>query len=102
MKLKFFFNIAIHDPTISVAATFAKQVAPECGARGPVDERLDVVMIGAGFCGLGVGAALRAHGISRFAILEQGERAGHFWTTTYERLHLHSAFHDMPQEGTSA
>jgi len=57
------------------------------------------VVIGAGFCGLGVGASLRARGIERFAILEQGGQAGHFWTQTYDRLHLHSAFHDMPQDG---
>ena len=48
----------------------------QSAGQGPVDERLDVVTIGAGFCGLGVGAALRAHGISRFAILEQEERTG--------------------------
>ena len=62
-------------------------------------ERLDAVVIGAGFCGLGVGAALRAAGVHRFAILEQGAGVGHFWTTTYDRLHLHSAWHDMPHDG---
>src|SRR5262245_14084411 len=62
-------------------------------------ETLDAVVIGAGFCGLGAGAALRARGVSRFAILEQGERTGHFWTRTYDRIHLHSAFHDLPHDG---
>jgi indole-3-pyruvate monooxygenase len=62
-------------------------------------ETLDAVVIGAGFSGLGAGAALRARGVERFAILEQGERAGHFWSTTYDRLHLHSAFHDLPRDG---
>jgi indole-3-pyruvate monooxygenase len=64
-----------------------------------MSERLDAVVIGAGFCGLGAGAALRARGVRRFAILEQGQQAGHFWTTTYDRLHLHSAYHDMPEDG---
>ena len=59
----------------------------------------DVIVIGAGFCGLGVGAALRAHGVRRFEILEQGGQVGHFWTRTYERIHLHSAFHDLPDDG---
>lgn len=62
-------------------------------------ETIDVAIIGAGFCGLGTGAALRAAGVERFAILEQGGGPGHFWTTTYDRLHLHSAFHDMPHDG---
>src|SRR5262245_27248317 len=61
-------------------------------------ETLDAVVIGAGFCGLGAGAAFRARGIRRFAILEQGERTGHFWTRTYDRIHLHSAFHDLPHD----
>jgi indole-3-pyruvate monooxygenase len=64
-----------------------------------VDERLDAAVIGAGFCGLGAGAALRARGVARFAVLEQGDQVGHFWTQTYDRLHLHSAFHDLPQDG---
>jgi indole-3-pyruvate monooxygenase len=62
-------------------------------------ERLDAVVVGAGFCGLAAGAALRAAGVVRFAVLEQGGQAGHFWTRTYERLHLHSAFHDLPRDG---
>lgn len=62
-------------------------------------ETLDAVVIGAGFCGLGAGAAFRARGIDRFAILEQGERSGNFWTRTYDRIHLHSAFHDLPHDG---
>jgi indole-3-pyruvate monooxygenase len=56
-------------------------------------------VIGAGFCGLGAGAALRARGVTRFAVLEQGGEVGHFWTRTYDRIHLHSAFHDLPHDG---
>ncbi len=64
-----------------------------------MDRELDVAVIGAGFCGLGVGAGLRAHGIGSFEMLEQGEQVGHFWTTTYDRIQLHSAFHDLPRDG---
>ena len=64
-----------------------------------MDEPLDAIVIGAGFCGLGAGAALRARGVRRFAILEQGGEVGHFWTRTYDRIHLHSAFHDLPDDG---
>jgi indole-3-pyruvate monooxygenase len=62
-------------------------------------ERLDAIVVGAGFAGLGTAAALRARGVTRFALLEQGGQAGHFWAGTYDRIHLHSAFHDMPNDG---
>ena len=65
-------------------------------------ESFDAIVIGAGFCGLGAGAALRAKGVTRFAILEQGGEVGHFWTRTYDRIHLHSAFHDLPDDGGCA
>jgi indole-3-pyruvate monooxygenase len=61
-------------------------------------ERSAVVAIGAGFCGLALGAALRTQGIDDFVIVEQGADVGHFWTTTYERLHLHSAWHGLPHD----
>ena len=64
-----------------------------------MSEIVDVAIIGAGFAGLGTGAGLRARGIENFVLLEKGDRAGFFWSTTYERLHLHSAFHDMPHDG---
>lgn len=64
-----------------------------------LDEVVDVVIIGAGFCGLATGAALRARGIDRFVILEQGGDVGDFWSRTYDRLHLHSAWHDLPHDG---
>jgi len=47
----------------------------------------DVAVIGAGFCGLGAGAVLRTRRVGSFAVLEQGERVGHFWTTTDDRIH---------------
>jgi indole-3-pyruvate monooxygenase len=62
-------------------------------------DHYDAVVIGAGFSGLGAAAALRTAGIERFVVLEQGQRVGHFWSTTYDRLHLHSAYHDMPSDG---
>jgi len=70
-----------------------------CDSMGLVPEELDVVVIGAGFAGLATGAALRARGVRRFAILEQGDDVGHFWSKTYDRLHLHSAWHDLPHDG---
>jgi len=40
---------------------------------------LDVVVVGAGFGGLGAGAALRRAGIERFAILEKASSVGGTW-----------------------
>jgi indole-3-pyruvate monooxygenase len=60
---------------------------------------LDALVIGAGLAGLATGAALRAHGVPRFAVVEQGADVGHFWSTTYDRLHLHSPWHDLPYDG---
>lgn len=62
-------------------------------------EKLDVVVIGAGFCGLAAAASLKAHGIRNFAVLEQGAGVGHFWSRTYDRIHLHSPWHDLPHDG---
>jgi len=62
-------------------------------------EILDVVVIGAGFCGLGAGASFVTAGVKNFAILEQGDGVGHFWSRTYDRIHLHSPWHDLPRDG---
>ncbi len=60
---------------------------------------LDIAVIGAGFAGLGTAAALRASGLWAFAVLEQGEDVAHAWSRHYDRLHLHSPWHDMPHDG---
>ncbi len=62
-------------------------------------EEFDVLVIGAGFAGLGTAAALAARGVERFALVEQGEGVGSFWSKAYDRLHLHSPWHDMPDDG---
>lgn len=41
-------------------------------------ERHDVLVVGAGFAGLGCAAALRARGVEDFAVLKQGADVGHF------------------------
>ncbi len=64
-----------------------------------MESRLDVVVVGAGFTGLSTGARLRQSPGVTFAILEQGGGVGHFWTGTYDRLHLHSPGHDLPHDG---
>ena len=57
----------------------------------------DVVVIGAGFGGIACGAGLKTFGIDNFVILEKGDCCGYFWkVNTYDRLHLHSPYHDLP------
>lgn len=59
----------------------------------------DVIVVGCGFAGLSLAAALRAHGVDDFRVLEQGPVIGAFWAGNYDRIRLHSAFHDLPQDG---
>lgn len=63
------------------------------------EERLDALVIGAGFAGLATGARLKREADLRFAILERGDGVGHFWSRTYDRIHLHSPDHDLPDDG---
>lgn len=42
-------------------------------------EILDVIILGAGYGGLGMGAQLRRHGIDRFLVLERADRIGGVW-----------------------
>lgn len=60
---------------------------------------LDVAIVGAGFCGTSVAAALQRYGVDSFAVLEQGAQAGAFWKGTYDRLALHTPWHSMPDDG---
>lgn len=64
-----------------------------------MDYDLDVAIIGAGFAGLACAARLRRAGVRRFAVLEQAAGVGGFWRGNYDRIRLHSAFHDLPDDG---
>jgi len=59
----------------------------------------DVIVIGCGLSGLSVAAALRAYHVDDFFVLEQGAQVGAFWAGNYDRIRLHSAFHDLPHDG---
>lgn len=60
-----------------------------------------VIVIGCGFAGLSVAAALRHYQISDFVVFEKGAEIGAFWAGNYDRILLHSAFHDLPHDGGS-
>ena len=59
----------------------------------------DVAIIGAGFAELACAARLRALGINDFAVFEQGADVGAAWRGHYDRIRLHSPFHDLPDDG---
>lgn len=63
------------------------------------DEKVDVIVIGAGMAGLACGARLRARGLQSFYILDKGESVGWAWRLRYERLSLLSPYHDVPDDG---
>lgn len=63
------------------------------------DPRFDVVVIGAGFGGLAATAALRRYGVNNVVLLEGGQSYGNFWTTNYDRISLHTAWHCLPDDG---
>lgn len=63
------------------------------------ESELDVAIVGAGLAGLACAARLRRRGLGRFAVIEQGEAVGAFWRGNYDRIRLHSPFHDLPDDG---
>ncbi len=49
----------------------------------------DVIIIGAGMCGVSCGAGLKTYGINDFIILEKGNTVNNFWKNhTYDRMSL--------------
>ena len=64
--------------SIAEAAAFLK-ASVSLGAGHAVSEAVDVLIIGAGFSGLGMAIQLRKAGIDSFLILEKGEEIGGTW-----------------------
>ena len=61
---------------------------------------VDVIVVGAGMSGIGCAAGLKQFGIHDFIVLEKGNTINHFWKNlTYDRVSLHSPWHDLPYDG---
>ena len=65
-------------------------------------EEVDCIVVGAGWTGLATAAALRAFGVRRLLLLEAGDAPGAFWSTTYDRICLHTPWHALPCDGGEA
>ncbi len=60
----------------------------------------DIVIIGCGMCGISCAAGLKQFGVQDFIILEKGPTINHLWRNlTYDRLSLHTPWHDLPFDG---
>lgn len=57
---------------------------------------LDVIIIGAGFCGITVAASLKKFGIDNFVIIEKGETVATIWKNAYERLVSQNPYFTLP------
>ena len=59
----------------------------------------EVIVIGAGFAGLSCAARLKSRGIGDLVIFEKGKGVGGFWRGNYDRIRLHTPFHELPDDG---
>lgn len=66
-----------------------------------VEDQFDVVVLGAGQCGLSVAGRLAALGIS-YVLLEKRARVGHNWINRYESVRQHTVreYNNLPFERT--
>jgi cation diffusion facilitator CzcD-associated flavoprotein CzcO len=59
----------------------------------------EIVVIGGGFSGLSCSAHLRKRGVDDLVIIEKGQGVGGFWRGNYDRIRLHTPFHELPDDG---
>jgi indole-3-pyruvate monooxygenase len=60
--------------------------------------QVEAAVVGAGFAGLATAAALRAADVD-FVLLEAGADVGGAWARHYDRIRLHTPWHDLPHDG---
>jgi indole-3-pyruvate monooxygenase len=58
-----------------------------------------LIIVGAGFAGLALAAHLRKRNFDDFLLLEKGTNVGGFWSGNYDRMRIHSPYHDLPGDG---
>ncbi|MBF1988268.1 flavin-containing monooxygenase [Fischerella thermalis] len=61
-----------------------------------MNAELDVIIIGAGFCGITVAASLKKFGIDNFVVIEKGETVATIWKNAYERLVTQNPYFTLP------
>ncbi|MFB2768079.1 flavin-containing monooxygenase [Pelatocladus sp. BLCC-F211] len=61
-----------------------------------MNAKLDVIIIGAGFCGITVAASLKKFVIKNFVVIEKGETVATIWQNAYERLVTQNPYFTLP------
>jgi indole-3-pyruvate monooxygenase len=61
-----------------------------------MNAELDVIIIGAGFCGITVAASLKKFGIDNFVVIEKGKTVATIWKNAYERLVTQNPYFTLP------
>ncbi|PMB18569.1 hypothetical protein CEN45_20465 [Fischerella thermalis CCMEE 5198] len=61
-----------------------------------MNAELDVIIIGAGFCGITIAASLKNFGINNFIVIEKGETVATIWKNAYERLVTQNPYFTLP------
>ncbi|KAF3883852.1 MULTISPECIES: flavin-containing monooxygenase [Nostocales] len=61
-----------------------------------MNTKLDVIIIGAGFCGITVAASLKKFGIDNFVVIEKGDTVATIWKNAYERLVSQNPYFTLP------
>jgi indole-3-pyruvate monooxygenase len=61
-----------------------------------MNTQLDVIIIGAGFCGITVAASLKNFGVNNFVVIEKGETVATIWKNAYQRLVSQNPYFSLP------
>ncbi|MDM9383153.1 NAD(P)/FAD-dependent oxidoreductase [Chlorogloeopsis sp. ULAP01] len=61
-----------------------------------MNAELDIIIIGAGFCGVTVAASLKNFGINNFIVIEKGETVATIWKNSYDRLVTQNPYFILP------
>ncbi|KYC43648.1 hypothetical protein WA1_00290 [Scytonema hofmannii PCC 7110] len=61
-----------------------------------MNTKLDIIIIGAGFCGITVAASLKTFGIDNFVVIEKGDTVATIWKNAYERLVSQNPYFTLP------
>eukprot|EP01083_Nonionella_stella_P067775 179486_1 len=74
---------------------FPLLISSNVRAEPNTNEYHKAVIIGAGWAGIGVGAALSSNQVDDYVILEKGNRVGYFWSKLYDSIRMNTYRHRL-------